>query len=289
MPSYEMAQLQLSTYLGSKELFGFRHVLAGSFAGLCGSLVKVPVDVVKKRVQAGIYPNVLAAILAIMNEGGTKYSQNALLNFGNRAAGVKYFYAGWRSSILYDIPYNSVQFLILENVKRTVSSLKGEGKQLSRSDNVIVGALTGMITSLITEPVSSAKGRNDFTKNKLYPTFIYSFTNLFLLLSSICPILCFQLDVVKTRMMTQKSQALSQQGMQIYRGWLHCMTTMVKEEGVLSLWKGTLPRLVWVGASSAIWYGTYQAVKQSISSKRVQNTRRRNELVQHSDTGTPQR
>lgn len=57
--------------------------------------------------------------------------------------------------------------------------------------------------------------------------------------------------------------------MTVYRGWVHCMSTMVKEEGLLSLWKGTLPRLLWVGMSSAIWYGTYQAVRQGISKRRV--------------------
>lgn len=51
----------------------------------------------------------------------------------------------------------------------------------------------------------------------------------------------------------------------VYRGWLHCMTTIVREEGFTALWKGTVPRLVWVGASSAIWYGTYQAVRQGLS------------------------
>lgn len=155
MPSYELAQQRLSSHLGAKELFGLRHVLAGSLAGLCGSFVKVPVDVVKKRVQAGLYPNVSTAIFSIINEAGYRQSSNVFMALVQRAASVRFFYAGWRSSIYYDVPYNSVQFLVLENVKRVALSMKAaQGKNsLSRTDNVFVGAITGMITSIITEPV----------------------------------------------------------------------------------------------------------------------------------------
>lgn len=139
MPSYELAQMQLSR-LGRERLIGLRHVVAGSLAGLCGSLVKVPVDVVKKRLQAGIYPNLGAAVTSIAAEG---------VGF---AGGVRQFYTGWRSSIIYDVPYSAVQFTVLENVKVCVKRLKKS--ELVGIDNVLVGALTGMITSVITEPVS---------------------------------------------------------------------------------------------------------------------------------------
>lgn len=47
------------------------------------------------------------------------------------------------------------------------------------------------------------------------------------------------------------------------------MSSIVSEEGLVALWKGTLPRLVWVGASSAIWYGTYQAVRHTLRDNQV--------------------
>lgn len=139
MPSYEFAQSRFGRSLGTRQLGGLRHVMAGSFAGLCGSLIKVPVDVVKKRLQAGMYPNVSVAVRSIAAEG-------------SGGGSVVRFYTGWRSSIMYDIPYNAVQFTVLENVKRFVKGLRGG--RLSKADNVLVGALTGMITSVITEPVS---------------------------------------------------------------------------------------------------------------------------------------
>lgn len=56
-------------------------------------------------------------------------------------------------------------------------------------------------------------------------------------------------------------------GLTVYRGWLHCLATIIKEEGIISLWKGTLPRLIWVGTSSALWYGTYQTARQAIANR----------------------
>lgn len=139
MPSYELAQMQLGVRLGAKQLLGMRHVIAGSIAGLCGSIVKVPMDVVKKRLQAGLYPNIGVAMTSIAGEG------SGILG------GVRQFYTGWSSSIIYDIPYNAVQFTVLENVKRVAR--KAKRAELVGFDNVLVGALTGMITSVITEPV----------------------------------------------------------------------------------------------------------------------------------------
>lgn len=153
MPSYEVAQQQLSRGFSAKELFGLRHVLAGSIAGLCGSLVKVPVDVVKKRVQAGLYPNVFVAMLSILNEGHRHHASNLYSSISQRVLGVRFFYAGWRSSVFYEVPYNAVQFLVLENVKRIGRFIR-RGEEFSRRDNVTIGALTGMVTSLLTEPVS---------------------------------------------------------------------------------------------------------------------------------------
>lgn len=143
MPSYELAQLQMGRRLGAKELLGLRHVVAGSVAGLCGSLVKVPVDVVKKRLQAGMYANVAVAVRSIASE-----DKGGRMLIGQ----VGRFYTGWRSSIIYDIPYNAVQFTVLENVKRAVRGMRGR-ERLGQLENVVVGALTGMITSVITEPV----------------------------------------------------------------------------------------------------------------------------------------
>lgn len=164
MPSYEFAQQTLTNYYGDKELLGIRHVLAGSIAGLCGSFVKVPVDVVKKRLQAGMYPNILIAISSIASDGiGGSHNKPW--------SSMRMFYSGWRSSILYDIPFNAVQFTVLENVKRCMRRYR-RNETFLQSDHVVVGALTGLITSVITEPVCTTK------KTLIYISLSFLLSNL---------------------------------------------------------------------------------------------------------------
>jgi solute carrier family 25 (mitochondrial S-adenosylmethionine transporter), member 26 len=246
MPSYELAQRLLGARLGARTLLGARHVLAGAAAGLCGSVVKTPVDVVKKRVQAGLYRNVVAAAVAVAADARGR----GLL------PRVAAFYTGWRSAVLYDIPYNAIQFSILETVKRwqlrnstapvadtaprhrrdaattttkpgattaaAPSSSPGIPTAAKTRANILVGAATGALTSLVTEP----------------------------------------LDVVKTRIMTQRVAAHVRPGVTYYRNWAHALATIAREEGVLALWKGSFPRLLWVSGSGALWYGTYATVRQ---------------------------
>jgi Mitochondrial carrier protein len=239
MPSYTWMQRRLGNALGERELWGARHVLAGAFAGFVASSVKAPVDLIKKRCQAGLYPNVFAAVLAVASDA--------------KGAGpvpvLAAFYAGWTSSVAYDVPYNAVQFIILENIKRlhrrqlakTADRRKRGGAPdasskalpLSPRANMVIGAATGALTSLATEPF----------------------------------------DVVKTRMMTQLRLNT---GVTLYTSWPHCARTIFREEGVTAFWKGSVPRLVWVAGSGAIWYSTYATVAQLLA-RRQREKRLRNQ------------
>jgi hypothetical protein len=235
MPSYTWIQLRLGDAVGERELWGLRHVLAGAFAGFVASSVKAPVDMIKKRCQAGVSKNVFTAVTTIASQA--------------RGRGplpiVASFYTGWTSSVAYDVPYNAIQFAILENIKRlhryqlrraeaklNQGSLPDTNRKklpLSPRANMVIGAATGALTSLVTEP----------------------------------------LDVVKTRMMTQqRAGSLLKPGITLYKGWRHGLVTIVKEEGVAALWKGSFPRLVWVAGSGAIWYSTYATVSQIIARRK---------------------
>jgi hypothetical protein len=104
---------------------------------------------VKKRLQSSVYGNVWLAVVAISAEAG---GRTAL-------ARVRPFYAGWSSSVLYDIPYNVVQFTILEAMRaaeraRAVRSARRKGvaaRRPSVDKNMLIGGVTGALTSLLTE------------------------------------------------------------------------------------------------------------------------------------------
>lgn len=63
------------------------------------------------------------------------------------------------------------------------------------------------------------------------------------------PLATGPMDVVKTRLQSQDRTAA---GGPRYRGFLHCLTTVAREEGVLALWKGMTPRLIRIPTGQAI-------------------------------------
>lgn len=66
------------------------------------------------------------------------------------------------------------------------------------------------------------------------------------------------LDVVKTRMMGQEAK----KGQEVkYKGFVHCITTVAKEEGVAALWKGLTPRLMRLAPGQAITWTVVMKVQ----------------------------
>ena len=62
------------------------------------------------------------------------------------------------------------------------------------------------------------------------------------------------IDVVKTRMQSKTAHYF-------YKNSLNCAYRVFVEEGMVSLWKGWLPRLFKVGLSGGISFGVYQYVE----------------------------
>lgn len=79
-------------------------------------------------------------------------------------------------------------------------------------------------------------------------------------------------DVVKTRLMTQDTGSDRK-----YRSILDCMRKMMVEEGVLSLTRGVLPRLLWVAPSSGITLALYERTSNFLKTtwrlERIDETR----------------
>ena len=66
-------------------------------------------------------------------------------------------------------------------------------------------------------------------------------------------------DIVKTRLMAQEKAPAGQTA--AYRGFLHCLVTVPRQEGVLALWKGLTPRLLRIPPGQAIvWAVSDQVV-----------------------------
>lgn len=74
------------------------------------------------------------------------------------------------------------------------------------------------------------------------------------------PIVNNPLDVCKTRL--QKQSNLN--GPPKYKGLLHALATIAREEGLFALWKGLTPRLMRIMPGQAITFMTYEFVEQQL-------------------------
>ena len=64
------------------------------------------------------------------------------------------------------------------------------------------------------------------------------------------------IDVIKTRLMTQGASSLSP-----YVGALDCVTRMLREEGALSLFRGLIPRLLYVAPFGAVQFSVNEQMR----------------------------
>lgn len=245
-------------------------------------MVRVPLDVCKKRVQAGAYPSLAAAARALLTApppaaasasaaaaaaaaaGPARAAAAAVAVPALVAARVARLYPGWSAAVAYDVPYAAVQLTCLDALTAAVGRYRlrraavpvpssggsGDGGEtapppspprLGGAAAAVVGAATGAITSVLTEP----------------------------------------LDVVRTRAMTaaavdaSASAASATVAVAARRTPWAAAVSIARAEGVATLWRGTAPRLVSVTAASAVWYTVYEGVRRGVVADAERRRRRR--------------
>mmetsp|Transcript_60124 Transcript_60124/g.137876 ORF Transcript_60124/g.137876 Transcript_60124/m.137876 type:complete len:298 (-) Transcript_60124:201-1094(-) len=119
---------------------GAAEVLCGAAGALAASVIRVPQEVLKQRVQADIYPNAVVGFSKLMGSEGP--------------AG---FYKGYTATISRDVPWNALSFLFFAQSKAAFTKVTGEAP--SMKDNLVLGALSGMVAAAIMTPVDVVKTR----------------------------------------------------------------------------------------------------------------------------------
>lgn len=173
------------------------HMVAAGAGDVAGSTVRVPFEVVKQRMQSGMYTSVREAVRA---------------TFGNE--GVGGFFRGYGSLVLRELPFDAIQFPLYEFLKKKWREV-AEGGELKTWQTSVCGSIAGGVSATLTTP----------------------------------------LDVVKTRLMTQRI------GADKYKGILHGLRTIAREEGMGALMAGVAPRVLWISLGGAVFFGAYEAAK----------------------------
>jgi len=137
-----------AVYYGSYEFFkhkmnieeGKSHIkeaAAGAIATVLSEAVLNPFDVIKQRQQI-------------------EYASNSMINCGMKILqkeGVGAFYVSYPTTLLMNIPFNSIHFIIYEYYRK---KLNPSGKYDPKS-HIIAGAMAGGIASIVTNPLDVSK------------------------------------------------------------------------------------------------------------------------------------
>lgn len=115
--------------------------LSGAIAAAGSSVVKVPLAVCIRSVQAGVYPNVFAAARAITT-----------------AAGPRGLFTGYWPTLLEDVPDMAFKFATYETMRNAHSKLNG-GRTASPAEDFSMGAVAGAVAAAATTPLDVIKTR----------------------------------------------------------------------------------------------------------------------------------
>lgn len=140
-----------STLAPQQRTDGQVHPIATAFAGICATIVgdgiMTPLDVVKQRMQLSSrtsYSSVLQC------------TRQVYLDHGFSA-----FYAGYRATLLMNIPFTAVYFSGYETAKKCILDWRGieDENQFSATSHCIAGAAAGAIAAATTNPLDVVKTR----------------------------------------------------------------------------------------------------------------------------------
>lgn len=117
--------------------------VAGAAAGVAGTLVCHPLEVVKDRltVRPEDYPNLVVSLNKIYKDGG-----------------VGALYSGLCPTLVGMLPYSTCYYFMYDKLKTTYCGAKKK-KKLSRVEMLFIGAISGLTSSTISFPLEVARKR----------------------------------------------------------------------------------------------------------------------------------
>jgi solute carrier family 25 (mitochondrial S-adenosylmethionine transporter), member 26 len=118
------------------------HLLAASSGGLAASLIRVPTEVIKTRMQAGHFIDARSAAWCIVTKEGF----------------LSGLFAGFGSFLLRDLPFDAIEFTSYEYLKLSWKSITKEN-ELKQHEAAVFGAFAGMLTGAVTTPLDVVKAR----------------------------------------------------------------------------------------------------------------------------------
>jgi hypothetical protein len=136
-------------------------------------------------------------------------------------------------------------------------------KQPTAAQNAVAGAIAGKMLSILPSHLSYAMLQ--ICKIDLEPDLESDISSLRISAGFTARMAVAPVDLAKIRLQIQQGPVLgSGSGTLKYRGMLHTMKTVAREEGFLALWKGNIPAQLMVMTFVAIKFSAFNSCRNSI-------------------------
>ncbi len=151
--SYEFAKTRLFALQSSEsaQLWPSAvYFIAGGFGELVSSLVNVPLEVIKCRLQLGKNPAQATGGWSSQTQN-YRHSLHALTRIAEHE-GLKGLYAGFRACVAVDVTFSAFSFLFFENLKATTRRDVGH-VDFSLLELLVMGSISGAGAAFLTNPL----------------------------------------------------------------------------------------------------------------------------------------
>lgn len=138
--AFEAAKDKLKEWFPDEKISQTRLLVAGAIGALAAATCRVPQEVLKQRIQADIYPNIVVAV------------KETLIKQGPGS-----LYKGSMATISRDVPWNALSFMFHGQGKKIFESIKG--RKPANDENLVIAGMSGAIAAIIMTPVDVVKTR----------------------------------------------------------------------------------------------------------------------------------
>ncbi|KAI8084663.1 mitochondrial carrier domain-containing protein [Halteromyces radiatus] len=222
------------------------HLAAGSLGDLAASVVYVPSEVLKTRMQLqGRYNN--PHFVSGYNYRNTWHAAKVIVQYDGWGA----LFHGFKATILRDVPYSAIQFACYERFKKIAQQNCVEpGQQLPLGIDLLTGSFAGGIAGAVTTPLDVMKTLLQTQQSGSKKSSTTASTSI---------------NKVTTTATITSSSALSTTTTTIhqpkhYSGIMEGLIWNYKHQGIGGLFRGIGPRVFWTSLQSAIMFVIYEQV-----------------------------
>lgn len=230
---FDSLQAQLAHGVnGGRELTNAQRALCGAAAGLVATMATYPLEVVRTRMIAQATARRAGQYIRGVAHG---------LRLIVRAEGLRGLYRGGCSGVVGAIPFEGAQFGCYEYLKLTSRARRWpasrwpEGKrELDGVDFFVCGSVAGAVAQTVAYPFDTVKKRLQVQ------------------------------SVAADATASATANASATVNATYYRGMVDCFRKVVRDEGPLALYRGTVPNLARIVPYAAVMFSTFEMTKKAL-------------------------